>query len=206
MFRKPIAEPLLAQAVLEKLGRATPSIKTEETLRIADRLRGRIRNPKVLVLYDCWRRVTNEKGHLPSPVDAAGFENGLPENTYLLEVLGSQDAPSFRFVRAGSALVERLGRNLEGEILRASDHDVLGSITRAFQRCLKGVAYFDYTRFSLGDGRMLLFERLLLPVSSNRTSVTHLFGVATFDEMGVPLKDGAHDARRFQRPEPGAEA
>jgi PAS domain S-box-containing protein len=206
IFRKPIQGPLLAQAVLEKLGRASPSIGREETLRIADRLRDRIRNPKALVLYDCWRRVTNEKGHLPSLGDVDGFENGLPENTYLLEVVGPQDAPSFRFVRAGSALLERLGRDLQGEILRASDHDVLGSITRAFQRCLKGVAYFDYTRFSLGDGRMLLFERLLLPVSSNRTSVTHLFGVATFDEIGVPLKDGPHDARRLQRPGPGAEA
>ncbi len=206
VFRKPIQGPLLAQAILEKLGRAPPSLAPAETLRIADRLRDRIRNPKVLALYDCWRRIANEKSHLPSTADAAGFETFLPENAYLLEIMGPQDAPSFRFVRVGSALVERLGRELEGEILRASDHDVLGSITRALQRCLKGVAYFDYTRFSLGDGRMLLFERLLLPVSSNKTAVTHLFGVATFDEMRAALADGLHETRRLQRSEPGQEA
>ncbi len=183
VFRKPIPETLFLKAILEQLGRIPASIVTAETLRLADRVRDRIRGPKVRNIYELWRRFAGEKGHLPTPKDAEDFDNGVRDNSYLLEVMGPQDAPAFRFVAVGNALTERLGRPLEGEILRASDHDVLGSITRAFQRCLKGVAYFDYSRLSLGDGRMLLFERLLLPLSDNKTTVTHLFGVATFDEM-----------------------
>jgi signal transduction histidine kinase len=183
VFRKPIAEALFLQAVLQELGRAPASIVTAETLRLADKVRDRIRNPKVRNLYESWRRLASDNGRLPTPDDAAHFDNALSDNSYLLEIMGPEDAPAFRFARVGNALTERLGRPLEGEILRASDHDVLGSITRAFQRCLKGVAYFDYSRLSLGDGRMLLFERLLLPLSDNKTTVTHLFGVATFDEL-----------------------
>ncbi len=185
VFRKPIPESLLAKAVLEKLGRVPPSILTADTLRIADKVRDRIRNPKVRNLYESWRRIVTAKGNLPCPSDASDFDNLLMDNSYLLEVTGQEDAPAFRFVQVGNALTERLGRPLEGEVLRASDYDVLGSITRAFQRCLKGVAYFDYSRLSLGDGRILLFERLLLPISSDRMTVTHLFGVATFDELGI---------------------
>jgi signal transduction histidine kinase len=183
VFRKPIAEALFLEAVLQELGRAPASIVTSETLRLADKVRDRIRNPRVRILYETWRRLAGEKGRLPTPEDMKSFENGLSDNSYLLEVMGQEEAPAFRFERVGSALTERLGRPLDGEILRASDQDVLGSITHAFRRCLKGVAYFDYSRISLGDGRMLLFERLLLPLSDNNTSVTHLFGVATFDEL-----------------------
>ncbi len=183
VFRKPIPEPLFLQAVLERLGRIPASIVTAETLRLADRVRDRIRNQKVRNLYESWRRLAGENGRLPTPRDAEDFDNGLRDNSYLLELLGPQDAPAFRFARVGAALTERLGRPLEGEILRASDHDVLGSITRAFQRCMKGTAYFDYSRLSFGDGRVLLFERLLLPLSDNKTAITHLFGVATFDEL-----------------------
>jgi signal transduction histidine kinase len=183
VFRKPISEPLFLRAVLEQLGRIPASIVTAETLRQADRVRDRIRSPKVRNLYESWRRLATEKGHLPSSGDANDFDSGLADNSYLLEVTGADEAPAFRFETVGNALTERLGRPLEGEILRASDQDALGSITRAFQRCLKGVAYFDYSRLSLGDGRMLLFERLLLPLSDNKATVTHLFGVATFDEF-----------------------
>jgi PAS domain S-box-containing protein len=186
LLRKPISEPLLAGAVLTKLGWMPASILASETLRIADRVRDRIRNQRVRDVYEAWRQIVSLKGHFPSPHETDDFDFGLKDNSYLLEVMGPEDAPSFRFVHVGNALTERLGRPLEGEILSASDYDVLGSITRAFQRCLKGVPYFDYSRLSLGDGRLLLFERLLLPITDNKTSVTHLFGVATFDEVGHP--------------------
>jgi signal transduction histidine kinase len=183
VFRKPIAEALFLEAVLQQLGRAPACILTAETLRLADKVRDRIRDPRVRILYETWRGLADEKGRLPTPEDTENFGNALSDKSYLLEVMEPEDAPAFRFVRVGNALVERLGRRLEGEILRASDQDVLGSMTRAFQRCLKGVAYFDYARISLGEGRLLLFERLLLPISNNRRTVTHLFGVATFEEL-----------------------
>ncbi len=179
---KPIAEPLLAGSVLAKLGWIPDAVLAPDKPKGADRIRDRIRNPAIRELYETWRRILDERG-LPTPSDMGDCDAGLKDNRYLLEVIGSDEEPAFRFEKVGSALIERLGRPLEGEILRASDHDVLGSITRAFQRCLKGSAYFDYSRISLGGGEMLLFERLLLPVSNNKICITHLFGVATFDDV-----------------------
>ncbi|MGA7803832.1 ATP-binding protein [Bradyrhizobium sp.] len=186
VFRKPIAEGALARAILEKLGRRPASMLTAEALRLSDRLRGKIRNPQIRQAFDRWRSLAGGSERLPPASEAFGFAPGLTGSTCLMRVdADDADAASFRVVSAGAALIERLGRDLTGELIAAADHDLLGSIGSAYRRALRGIVHFDYARFPLGPDSMILFERLILPLSDDGERVSHLLGLITFDDIGV---------------------
>jgi PAS domain S-box-containing protein len=189
VFRKPIAAPLLAKAVLEKLGRAPGSVLPADALRLSDRVRERIRDPRVRQLYDLWRSLAARLDRLPSSEDLSGPAVLMKDHCCLLRIEGDADGPQFRVVHVGTALKERLGRDLTGERITPADQDFLGSVANAYGRALGGVAYFDYARFPLRDGVKLLFERLILPLSEDRQSVTHLFGIVSFAEIGDPHQE-----------------
>jgi CheY-like chemotaxis protein len=186
IFRKPIAEGALARAILDKLGRRPGAILTAEALRLSDRLRGKIRNPQIRQAFDRWRSLAGGSVRLPQTSEAGGFAPGLADNSCLLRV-GADDpeAVSFRVVSIGASLSERLGRDITGDLVVASDHDLLGSMATAYRRALNGVVHFDYARFSMSDHGVMLFERLIMPLSEDGESVSHLFGLITFDEIGA---------------------
>jgi hypothetical protein len=183
VLRKPVPEDLLCRAVLEKLGRIPPAIVPEEALRLADRVRERVRGARVRAIYELWRTVLADKARLPLLAEARIFEARDVADTFLIEVIGDWSRPSFRFVRVGSALTERYGAPLDGVMLADDEADAFAPIARAYKRCLQGVAYFDYSRVSLGDGKLTLFERMVLPISDNQLTITHLFGIATFADI-----------------------
>jgi CheY-like chemotaxis protein len=182
-LRKPIDDGVLARAVLQQLGRAPASLMPEETLRLSDRIRDRIRDRRIRDVYENWRERCESSAGLPSPADLAEPPIDLKDSSCLLRVQGSGDDASFVFVHAGKALTERLGRDLVGEVLSPADQNIFGSIGAAYRRALRGLAFFDYARFPYGDGKKLLFERLILPLSDDQTNVTHLLGLITFTEI-----------------------
>ena len=97
VFRKPIRGTAVSQSCS---GAARPHPRLDRdggNAAQADRVRDRIRSPKVRNLYESWRRLATEKGHLPSSGDANDFDSGLADNSYLLEVIGADEAPAFRF-------------------------------------------------------------------------------------------------------------
>ncbi|MBT3070710.1 hypothetical protein KKP04_07505 [Rhodomicrobium sp. Az07] len=183
LLRKPLPEDLFGRAVLEKLARIPPAIVPDEALRLADRVRERVRGARVRTIYELWRTVLAEKARLPLLAEARIFEARDMADTFLVEVLGEWSSPSFRFLRVGSALSQRYGAPLEGLMLGDDAEHAFSPIARAYKRCLKGVAYFDYARVSLAEGKLTLFERLVLPVSDNNQTITHLFGIATFADL-----------------------
>jgi PAS domain S-box-containing protein len=193
VLHKPVEDGLLAQAVLLKLGRVPASALSDDALllsdRVRDRVRDRIRDPRIRNVYDNWRMLCENLSRLPSPDAAMDLPVELKDSACLLRVQGSGDDAAFVFVHAGKALIERLGRGLVGEVLSAADQNVLGSIGAAYRRALMGVAFFDYARFPHGPGKKLLFERLILPLSDDRVSVTHLVGLVTFSEISDLQQD-----------------
>ena len=184
-FRKPIYEPLLARSILEKLGRLPTSILAAEAMRASDRVRDRIRNADMRGAFNNWRAVLSRSERLPTPDDACGLAPRLGDNSCLIEICASGDHPTFRFVRAGGALIDRLGRDFTNETFSLSDQEFIGSLGNAYRRATRGVAYFDYARLPGERDRMLLFERLILPLSANGQSVTHLLSIAMFDDIEV---------------------
>ncbi|NLH80082.1 MAG: PAS domain-containing protein [Phyllobacteriaceae bacterium] len=183
VLTKPIDERRLARVVLERLGRVPASHLTRDALTTSDRVRGRIRDARIRALYDGWRRIAGETGRLPSPAATRELGRELDPVRHLVEVSGDAEFPAFTFREAGPELTRRLGRSLAESRVTTSDEDVLGSLGRAFRRASRGIVWFDYVRMRLGDGRIMLFERLLLPLSDDGERVTHLLGVALFDEV-----------------------
>lgn len=90
---------------------------------------------------------------------------------------------------ASPQLEQRLDRPLFDKCVTSADDDALGSLGRAMVRAMKGVAFYDYTRFRAGDAKVE-FERLLLPLSDNGIDVTHILGVVTLSEQAINSKMG----------------
>jgi PAS domain S-box-containing protein len=180
---KPIDERRLARIVLERLGRVPASHLTRAALTSSDRVRGRLRDPRLAALYDGWRAVAGGTGRLPSVAATAELGRDLEPSRHLVEVSGDAEFPVFTFRQAGAELSARLGRPLAESRVTIADEDVLGSLARAFRRASRGIVWFDYLRIRRADGRITLFERLLLPLSEDGERVTHLLGVALLDEV-----------------------
>jgi signal transduction histidine kinase len=193
VFRKPIADSALARAIVEKLGRRPASVLTAEASRLTDRLRDKIRHPMVREAFDSWRSLAATAGRLPPTSEAGGLAPNMRDNTCLLRFEEAGDpTPGFRVLSAGAALIERLGRDMTGDLIAASEHDMLGSIGNAYRRALNGVACFDYARFPSGPDTIVLFERLILPLSDDGENVTHFFGLITFDEIAGRNAESDH--------------
>lgn len=185
VLRKPVDERRLARVTLEQLGRVPASHLTREALRASDRVRDRIRDPRVRTFYEVWRAAAGEAGRLPAPEALLPHGVEIADMRYLVEVSGAPDLPVFTFREVGSGLSTRLGRELVGTRVTASDQDVLGSLGRAFRRVARGIAWFDYARMNFGDGGYLVFERLLLPLTTDGERVTHLVGLAHFEDFNA---------------------
>jgi hypothetical protein len=117
--------------------------------------------------------------------DAGPWREPPPPLGYIVAV-DRDDAPTLRFVRAGTELVERLGRHLEGALIEAGDKDLLGDIPRALRRRLDGSPGYDYARFALGDGEISTVERLLLPLVDETGCVRHIFGLVAVNGRASP--------------------
>lgn len=186
IFRKPISEELLATGVLESLGRLPGSALRDETHRSSRKMLEKIRDPDIRQLLVDWQDTSRQLGRLPEPGEFSIDARALADRAFLVAVEVAEDTPVFRFVKAGSDLARELGRDLVGEIFTMSDQEKLGGLAAAYRRCLRGAPFFDYARLALNEARVTLFERLILPLSHDGVRVTHLAGVAIFQDITTP--------------------
>lgn len=185
MLEKPIDEERLARVVLERLGRIPAAHLIREALTGSDRVRAHIRDPRLGALCDGWRALAERAGRLPSVAATRDLGRDLDAFRHLVTVEGDADFPVFTFHEAGAELSARLGRDLVGSRVTTPDEDVLGPLGRAFRRASHGIAWFDTVRLRLGDGRTVPSECLALPLSDDGERVTHLLGVALFDDAAT---------------------
>lgn len=188
LLRKPVDEAVLATVILEQLGRVPARHLTEKLLAQSERLKGRLRQPAMVAAYEAWRSACVERQCLPSRETLVPLENVLASTSYVVEIAGTFDVPTFKFVTASPQLEQRLDRPLLGKYVTSVEDDPLGSLGRAMARAMKGSAFYDYTRFRTGDTKVH-FERLLMPLSDNGIDVTHLLGVVTIDEQTLAITD-----------------
>lgn len=183
VLRKPIDERRLTQVLLERLGRVPASHLARTALISSDRLRGRIRDPRIAAVYEGWRTIAGATGRLPSVAATGDLGRDLGLGRHLIEVEGDAEFPVFVFREAGDDISTRLGRPLAESRVTTEDEDAFGSLGQAFRRALRGGASHDHLRTRLPDGRIRLVERLLLPLSDDGEHLTHLLGVAFFDDV-----------------------
>jgi hypothetical protein len=169
VLQKPFTRAELAAAVLDRLGRGVAE----------RRLLARIRTRRLRDLYMGWVG-RHQGGCLPATADIQLDAFGLRHNGFLVEA-GPQ---GLRYHSAGDIIVQRVGQNLAGEPVAAVPDaiEILGSLESAYRRCTHDrMPIYQFIRFDLGDGEPMRFERLLLPLSDDRRSITHLLGVALFE-------------------------
>lgn len=189
-LRKPVYEPMLAQVVLERLGRLPARVLTPGRLSGAERLRGRLRDPAMRDAFEHWFKVSCAYRRLPSLDDLPELTHRFRDYGYLVAVDIIDGEPiAFRIERFGQDLSARLGRDLTGAIIGSDTEPDAGWIRQAWRRCATGVPFYDYARFRLVD-RTTRFDRLLLPLSEDGEGVTHLFGAVRFDDGSPPPEGG----------------
>lgn len=196
LLRKPVDEAVMAIVILEQLGRLPARRLTQKLLEQSERLKGRLKQPAMVAAYEAWRQACLDGHRLPSRKILEPLEKILTTTAYVVEIAGTIDVPTFRFVKASAQLEQRLDRPLQDRFVTSADDDALGSLGRALARATKGVAHYDFTRFRAGPTK-IHFERLLLPLSDNGVDVTHILGVVTIDEclMTVSNNRGATDVQ-----------
>lgn len=194
---KPFTDAALAQAILKGLGRLAEDERAAEAAAAGiDRLRERLQRPELREAYLRWLALRGGRaGTLPATA-AFSFDDLSDEaasNAYLVEVVEG-GAKGFHFVHAGRRLEEGLGKPLVGMTVGGAggeiDGALGGSISAVYRRCVTtGAPSYDYARFTFGDGRLVLLERLVLPLSADGVEVTHVAGAAVFSELNVPEDD-----------------
>ena len=160
----------------------------------------RLKDPALVTAYLFWRAARN--GDRPPRLPDLDW-GGLPdaEHGFVAAVEPDGETVSFRFLKVGRALLDRLGCSLEelnGTLDRLSntDDEVLGSLANAYRRCTRTLSpSYEHARFDFGDGMPVSFERVILPVSNDGERVTHLVGLAVFSgDFDVSLyRGGKHD-------------
>ena len=186
VLMKPVSETRLARAALEKLGRLPGAFASAEALRAIERIASRIQDNAMKAAMAAWRAHVESHRRIPTLDDEGPWREAPPPLSYVVAVVGTGVDPELRFERVGAELSARLGRPLVGSTLGPGDEQVLGDVARALRRRLDGTPGYRYTRFALGDGKVSLVERLLLPLGDADGRVGRLFGLVAFNEAAAP--------------------
>jgi PAS domain S-box-containing protein len=154
----------------------------------ADSPRGeRMRSGALEKLQDAWIAL-QRGGRLPRLAEMQLGNNGLRDNLIIAEVDHRETPPRVRFASVGKALTERLGLQFEGQEIELTESEIIGTAEGAYRRCLRSAKPgYEYAHFNLGQGRSFFFERLLLPLSEDGRTITHIVGMANFED-GLPAK------------------
>jgi signal transduction histidine kinase len=183
VLRKPVAGPDLAGAVLECLNRRR-HLRAPSP---AQRLLTRLHTPALRAIYLAWHAARAPGEDLPRPEAFDLGVLGLEDDRVLVAVEGDEEAPGFRFLFVGSTLTTRLGHCLDGTTLQAASDpvEIVDSTYGTYRRCVQtGGPVYEAARFDFGDGKPMRFERFMLPLSENGRTVTHLAGIALFEDAG----------------------
>jgi PAS domain S-box-containing protein len=186
VLMKPVSETRLARAALEKLGRLPGAFAPAEALRALDRIAARVQDEAMKCAMAVWRAHVETHQRIPTLDDEGPWREASPPLSYVAALVGAGVDSELRFERVGAELSARLGRPLVGSTLGPGDEQVLGDVARALRRRLDGAPGYRYTRFALGDGKVSLVERLLLPLGDADGRVGRVFGLVAFNEAAAP--------------------
>lgn len=131
-------------------------------------------------MFRQWTALSNKSGWLPRLGD---FDiEALPGVECLFVAEVDARTAQFRYLRVGEKLAKMFGRPDRGESLRKGGEQVLGSLEGCYGHMVKGQSCHDWARISLDGGHPVVSERLLLPLSEDGNSVSHILGMAVFNK------------------------
>lgn len=146
-----------------------------------------IRSTELQSLFDYWRRKRGDR-IAPSRNDIVPTEikTQLPR-VFMVDVVPGTP-PRFRFRLAGTAVVDRFGEEITGKFLDELDLDNRArEIALDYQRILQIeqpiCSRWNYVKH---DGRLLRYERLLLPLSNDGKTIDMILGAAAEEPLDSP--------------------
>jgi hypothetical protein len=134
-----------------------------------------------------WQTARIDGRSLPGLAALDPVRFGLGPHAFIVRV-ESTEPLALRFLSVGTELTTRLGRPLNGASIGSAheDQDILGELEITYRRCARLQApIYQSARFDFGDGAPLHLERLVLPVSDDGETLTHLVGIAVFNESNA---------------------
>ena len=133
-------------------------------------------------VYLAWRSILVNRPTLPNIGDFESLTAECRDARFLTKV----EDGTFRYLKVGDALTQRLGRVLDGELVERRAPELVGSLGATYRNCVTRQApCYEYARFDLGDGAPMNFERLALPFFSAARTVAHVGGVVLFADIGA---------------------
>jgi PAS domain S-box-containing protein len=175
--QKPFTMSGLSQAVAGLVDRAS-----DERATLA-KIESRSRSNSIKDMLDLWIQA-RAIGKTPLLTTFDPNHCTAPRNLVVMKADPAHLPMRFEFVSAGDELESLLGRPLTGTELDVRGADGLGSIEDSYRRCVKTrLPVYDYTRMNLGEGEAEMFERLILPYSSDGRLVDRLVAIVVFGRI-----------------------
>jgi hypothetical protein len=145
-------------------------------------IESQIRDQALRRVYRAWRGILVNRASLPAVDDFEGLTSECRDLTFLAEV----EEGTFRYLKIGPALTNRLGRSLDGELVERHAPELVGSLGATYRNCVTRQApCYEYARFDLGDGMQTNFERLAFPLFSASRTVSHVGGIVLFADVAA---------------------
>ena len=191
VMAKPFAANDLATRVSDLLASAEAGAAQDNEM--LETLQGRIRSAPLRTLLRNWveaRGDTMLPRSLPladpGPFDGPGAVVGQA-GVVLIDVDPGKVPITFQVRSASGGLDGGLEAPLAGSSVPVTGDEALGSREAAYRRCVRTCKpSYEYARFGFGEGRPTLFERLLLPLAGDGTTVSTILAaiVITDGEAG----------------------
>lgn len=151
-----------------------------------DELRRRIRRPRIHQVLDLWCGLRRQHGQIPDADQCDDLVRQATAVSFIASVDAGVTPPQFTFEWVGSELERLAGIPLEGQSVTTLQQPVLGALHAPYERALCGLPCLDWARIRLGGGRSFMFERLILPLTTDGFHVTHLVGIVEIESKLWP--------------------
>ncbi|WP_395665682.1 HWE histidine kinase domain-containing protein [Methylocella sp.] len=147
-----------------------------------------IRSPALEALRSRWAALCRD-GRPPRFTDMPIAEIEPKDHLILAAVDHAETPPAVRFLSVGRALAERVDAR-RYEHRHVAEHEILGAQDGAYRRCIDSARpSYEYAYFDLGADRFFFFERILVPLAGDDAAISHVLGLASFEDFGA-LKAG----------------
>lgn len=146
-------------------------------------------HPEHRALFSHWQE--NRRGEdvpLRSTFDPLAFHRYMPRIA-IIERSGDDGHETFRYRLAGTEIARRAGRDPTGKRFEELYQDTyLETATQTYREIAKsGQAHFSQQVYPIGDdGSSLRYDRIILPYSSNGTSVDQFILLIVVVEQDTP--------------------
>jgi hypothetical protein len=131
-----------------------------------------------------WQALADDAGGIPprSAIDPANLGKVLLPNIFLVDVVHEHDVaePRFRFRLLGQEIIERESTRVGAYLDQFRAGYQVAEMQRQYRDCVAGKVWLRTASLAWNDKDFMEYQVLLLPLSEDSRTVTHLIGLALY--------------------------